>query len=154
MPMDINFSVLIAVGNFIILVAGIVGGYFGLRSSMAKGSQALQDRVRQTLLDENQILQDRLKRVEELCKSDREALEKKLARVEGVVSTIRYIDRKSTRLNSSHTVISYAVFCLKKKKKKDNSYIIYSTYRKKIVLDVASRTVTLFLNALVNIGPL
>src|SRR5438132_10201347 len=29
-----------------------------------------------------------------------------------------YRDRKSTRLNSSHTVISYAVFCLKKKKKK------------------------------------
>src|SRR5256885_9023723 len=28
-------------------------------------------------------------------------------------------DRKSTRLNSSHLVISYAVFCLKKKKKKD-----------------------------------
>src|SRR5437588_4596704 len=27
------------------------------------------------------------------------------------------IDRKSTRLNSGHTVISYAVFCLKKKKK-------------------------------------
>src|SRR5438034_4661017 len=27
-------------------------------------------------------------------------------------------DRKSTRLNSRHTVISYAVFCLKKKKKK------------------------------------
>src|ERR1022692_3917061 len=27
-----------------------------------------------------------------------------------------YIDRKSTRLNSSHLVISYAVFCLKKKK--------------------------------------
>src|SRR5260221_9691013 len=32
------------------------------------------------------------------------------------------IDRKSTRLNSSHTVISYAVFCLKKKKK-HNEYI-------------------------------
>src|SRR5690625_6551506 len=28
------------------------------------------------------------------------------------------IDRKSTRLNSSHVAISYAVFCLKKKKKK------------------------------------
>src|SRR5438132_4748518 len=28
------------------------------------------------------------------------------------------LDRKSTRLNSSHTVISYAVFCLKKKKHK------------------------------------
>src|SRR2546426_5960212 len=33
-------------------------------------------------------------------------------------------DRKSTRLNSSHLVISYAVFCLKKKKKKhENNYI-------------------------------
>src|SRR5438034_5447749 len=30
-------------------------------------------------------------------------------------------DRKSTRLNSSHTVISYAVFCLKKKKKNQNN---------------------------------
>src|SRR5688500_19886377 len=30
-------------------------------------------------------------------------------------------DRKSTRLNSSHLVISYAVFCLKKKKKKANA---------------------------------
>src|SRR5436190_17754623 len=31
------------------------------------------------------------------------------------------IDRKSTRLNSSHTVISYAVFCLKKKKNQQHS---------------------------------
>src|SRR5258708_13778777 len=30
-------------------------------------------------------------------------------------------DRKSTRLNSSHQIISYAVFCLKKKKKKYNT---------------------------------
>src|SRR5690625_6568321 len=30
-------------------------------------------------------------------------------------------DRKSTRLNSSHVAISYAVFCLKKKKKKETS---------------------------------
>src|SRR5258707_8623033 len=31
-------------------------------------------------------------------------------------------DRKSTRLNSSHANISYAVFCLKKKKKKHSRY--------------------------------
>src|SRR5262245_64121291 len=31
-------------------------------------------------------------------------------------------DRKSTRLNSSHLGISYAVFCLKKKKKENNQY--------------------------------
>src|SRR5258708_21888041 len=30
---------------------------------------------------------------------------------------LKKIDRKSTRLNSSHQIISYAVFCLKKKKK-------------------------------------
>src|SRR3954465_2195682 len=40
-------------------------------------------------------------------------------------------DRKSTRLNSSHTIISYAVFCLKKKKKKKKNtdkrrmYVVY-----------------------------
>src|SRR5256885_9095743 len=33
-------------------------------------------------------------------------------------ASARFPDRKSTRLNSSHLVISYAVFCLKKKKKK------------------------------------
>src|SRR5688572_30853483 len=32
-------------------------------------------------------------------------------------------DRKSTRLNSSHSQISYAVFCLKKKKKKKKQYV-------------------------------
>src|SRR2546430_6551979 len=38
------------------------------------------------------------------------------ARVEGE-QLRRELDRKSTRLNSSHSQISYAVFCLKKKKK-------------------------------------
>src|SRR5438132_3322435 len=33
------------------------------------------------------------------------------------------LDRKSTRLNSSHTVISYAVFCLKKKKTNNDAAI-------------------------------
>src|SRR3989449_3405058 len=37
-------------------------------------------------------------------------------------------DRKSTRLNSSHGYISYAVFCLKKKKKTDNSTFCLSAH--------------------------
>src|SRR2546426_6494640 len=37
-------------------------------------------------------------------------------------------DRKSTRLNSSHLVISYAVFCLKKKKKTCRNFINISIY--------------------------
>src|SRR3989475_7688262 len=40
--------------------------------------------------------------------------------------TGRRLDRKSTRLNSSHSQISYAVFCLKKKKK--NNKIVYRLY--------------------------
>src|SRR2546426_4886812 len=47
---------------------------------------------------------------------------------EGVHAPLTFglrLDRKSTRLNSSHLVISYAVFCLKKKKNK----LIYSNIR-------------------------
>src|SRR6266481_8188649 len=40
------------------------------------------------------------------------------------------IDRKSTRLNSSHSSISYAVFCLKKKKKKNGLKVLT---KKKII---------------------
>src|SRR3712207_8363146 len=40
---------------------------------------------------------------------------------------IRHLDRKSTRLNSSHANISYAVFCLKKKKKQDHNWSTFST---------------------------
>src|SRR5438874_5874157 len=45
---------------------------------------------------------------------------------------VRTIDRKSTRLNSSHVEISYAVFCLKKKKKKKKKNIEY-TLREEIL---------------------
>src|SRR3712207_7707064 len=38
----------------------------------------------------------------------------------GARPRIQALDRKSTRLNSSHANISYAVFCLKKKKNKSN----------------------------------
>src|SRR5688572_5381078 len=40
------------------------------------------------------------------------------------------LDRKSTRLNSSHSQISYAVFCLKKKKKKKKKKTIEIKYKK------------------------
>src|SRR5438874_9352230 len=40
------------------------------------------------------------------------------------------IDRKSTRLNSSHVEISYAVFCLKKKKKKKQIHIVQRRIKK------------------------
>src|SRR5256885_11032541 len=53
-------------------------------------------------------------------------------------------DRKSTRLNSSHLVISYAVFCLKKKKKKKTKHqTLHARRRNKISLSVIIAIVTL-----------
>src|SRR4051812_49781672 len=41
--------------------------------------------------------------------------------LQNVIGAMASEDRKSTRLNSSHMSISYAVFCLKKKKKRPNN---------------------------------
>src|SRR5947208_11527596 len=49
------------------------------------------------------------------------ALDNRGAGGEGVSELYSFSDRKSTRLNSSHQIISYAVFCLKKKKKRPMS---------------------------------
>src|SRR3712207_7919281 len=46
----------------------------------------------------------------------------------GGTNLIEFRDRKSTRLNSSHANISYAVFCLKKKKK--TIHVISKTHHK------------------------
>src|SRR5258708_31066194 len=43
------------------------------------------------------------------------------------IITAQVRDRKSTRLNSSHQIISYAVFCLKKKKKKSTNHKAHNT---------------------------
>src|SRR5215510_16399305 len=40
------------------------------------------------------------------------------------------LDRKSTRLNSSHVAISYAVFCLKKKKRQKETLFLKKKYNK------------------------
>src|SRR5256885_8511092 len=52
----------------------------------------------------------------------------------------RHGDRKSTRLNSSHLVISYAVFCLKKKKKNRQKYIHTIKYAKHFINYIISST--------------
>src|SRR3712207_8742442 len=48
------------------------------------------------------------------------------------IKQLRIIDRKSTRLNSSHANISYAVFCLKKKNTNITYTFIYITKKKTI----------------------
>src|SRR2546429_2911479 len=61
-----------------------------------------------------------LPQIGELVKLKASALNSSRAR-----SVTGKLDRKSTRLNSSHGYISYAVFCLKKKKKYNNKYYLF-----------------------------
>src|SRR2546427_6977086 len=53
----------------------------------------------------------------------------RLGRRRALVGATVLSDRKSTRLNSSHSQISYAVFCLKKKKNNKHIYRLRSTDR-------------------------
>src|SRR5437899_4324882 len=54
------------------------------------------------------------------------------------IPNYKELDRKSTRLNSSHLGISYAVFCLKKKKKQKNKLkSIINKQHKQIMLNCA-----------------
>src|SRR3712207_7762259 len=56
-----------------------------------------------------------------------------MASTKGIMSRVSQShrgDRKSTRLNSSHANISYAVFCLKKKKKTEYSIVEKNNYSK------------------------
>src|SRR5690625_6280303 len=57
--------------------------------------------------------------IEEMdCPTEEGLIRKRLGQFDGIEQLdFQLIDRKSTRLNSSHVAISYAVFCLKKKKK-------------------------------------
>src|SRR5687768_18175159 len=67
------------------------------------------EQMREVNVNINRLLSLHEQRLEELHKTDK-FLEIQLE---------KNVDRKSTRLNSSHGYISYAVFCLKKKKKKN-----------------------------------
>src|SRR5258708_13426845 len=58
----------------------------------------------------------RARKCARFLRSNRFRVQPRRARtVEREIDLIEEIDRKSTRLNSSHQIISYAVFCLKKK---------------------------------------
>src|SRR5256712_2993945 len=65
------------------------------------------------MLELQAALADRVRELEEAL-----TRVKQLQGLLPICSYCKKVDRKSTRLNSSHDQISYAVFCLKKKKKK------------------------------------
>src|SRR5258708_27073080 len=88
-------------------VVGLVGVELApLRRCLERGSRAWC--LVEGVLMDKQILENNikgLKKARDACRSQ-----------------LDIGDRKSTRLNSSHQIISYAVFCLKKKKKEHNQH--------------------------------
>src|SRR5260221_9863037 len=79
------------------------------RSRVVRADAAGDVRIRRELVDVLRLL---------LAHSRRDGGDGVAGAVLGQVVAHGERDRKSTRLNSSHTVISYAVFCLKKKTKR------------------------------------
>jgi hypothetical protein len=61
----LNASSLLVIANLVVLIGGVIGGFIVLRSSLARGAQEIQERVRTALKDENEMLQTRIDRVEE-----------------------------------------------------------------------------------------
>src|SRR3712207_7393757 len=60
------------------------------------------------------------------CARSQQKPERKIGRHTEALQGVNAADRKSTRLNSSHANISYAVFCLKKKKQWDEYHgVVY-----------------------------
>src|SRR3989454_3779689 len=99
---------------------------------MERGKKSLAERVFYKAMDliEQRTGQPGVNVFKQALSNVKPALEVKSRRVGGATyqvpvevrperrTALGMRDRKSTRLNSSHLVISYAVFCLKKKKKK------------------------------------
>ena len=54
----------LAVGNFLIILLGVLGGWIVLRSAIAKSESEVQSRVREALHDENELLRGRIQRLE------------------------------------------------------------------------------------------
>src|SRR5690554_4817239 len=90
---DIIFNILMGVG---LLATIVIAGYFAARFYRAKSAVPSRKQPQP---------------VDTLARATR-------ARVQEAMNRGEHEDRKSTRLNSSHVRISYAVYCLKKKKKK------------------------------------
>src|SRR5690348_18138340 len=70
-----------------------------------------------TLFRSHPIAQDRDRLVRQLQTEALTGADERCRRCGALLGYVAKVDRKSTRLNSSHPSISYAVFCLKKKKK-------------------------------------
>src|SRR5574341_84797 len=106
------------------LYAGYIMRNAGLEETQAgikiarRNSNNLRYADDTTLMAESEELKSLLMKVKE--ESEKVGLKLNIQKTKIIASSPITSDRKSTRLNSSHQLISYAVFCLKKKKTNKN----------------------------------
>src|SRR2546422_11054001 len=99
-----------------VVLAGALVAVAAMPASAAnKEHQQLMADIRM-LQEQSQLLQNMLASLTDVVKTLSTHLDQRLDQQNAAL--VKGLDRKSTRLNSSHGYISYAVFCLKKKKKK------------------------------------
>lgn len=79
---------ILTIVNLVIAIGIVIGGYIAIRSGMSRAGQEIQDRVRQALHDENELLQSRLKRLE----ADNKRLSSQLRLVIDMLKKIHSID--------------------------------------------------------------
>src|SRR5215475_15040816 len=110
LPLELGLSLLVEGADAFEAILGHDGRIIGLDREDHRGVEVGLGAVRDGLLrltdGDRAVLRDR--------RGDLGGLGARLAGRDQMIDE----DRKSTRLNSSHVKISYAVFCLKKKKKK------------------------------------
>lgn len=91
---------ILSVLSFVIVIGGIIAGYFSLTTVLAKSKAEISDRIRDDLSEENNLLRSRMQRVEEDNKHLRRIMElivqtlKKAQKIDleidGDVVTLRY----------------------------------------------------------------
>src|SRR5690625_5799703 len=109
-----------------------------LNTDFAKENQSLKNEVKElrstnkSLSEENGRLKSAVEHltneIESLYVLTKDFLKARTSDLESFKELFGVLDRKSTRLNSSHVAISYAVFCLKKKNPEEERFMAEPAY--------------------------
>src|SRR5699024_11468767 len=95
-----------------------INGHEEMEKSNNKTVKAVQEMQKSNVEELNQINNEISTSMTNIKRNLNETVKKAEQETRDLVSNAKHGDRKSTRLNSSHVSISYAVFCLKNKKRK------------------------------------
>lgn len=98
--MTLTVTEILSLLSFLIVVIGLIGGYFSLTTVLAKSKTEIGDRIRDDLSEENNLLRSRVQRVEEE--------NKRLHRVMGlVIQTLKKTQRIDLEIDGDVVTLRY-----------------------------------------------